>query len=212
MENSPIALSCTEFVDVLASQAPVPGGGGAASYVAAIGSALGNMVGSLTVGKPKYADVEEDIKYYNGRSRWLQERLLKLVEKDAEVFEPLSKAYGLPKNTEEERKHKAEVMAKCLEECCKVPIEIMEVCCEAIDLCGEYAAKGTLIAVSDAGCGAIICKSALQSAALNVFINTKSMEDRVLAEQMNNRCEWMLEVYCRHADNIYDSVRGRLKK
>ena len=94
--------TCTEFVEVLASKAPVPGGGGASALVGAVGTALGNMVGSLTVGKKKYADVEEEMWELKGKCDQLQKDFLRLIERDAEVFEPLSKAYGMPKETEEE--------------------------------------------------------------------------------------------------------------
>ena len=99
--------SCEEFVDVLASKAPVPGGGGASALVGAIGMALGNMVGSLTVGKKKYADVEADIIALKEKATALQADFLRLVEADAEAFEPLAKAYGMPRETEEEKAEKA---------------------------------------------------------------------------------------------------------
>ena len=90
--------TCEEFVEVLASNAPVPGGGGASALVGAIGMALGNMVGSLTVGKKKYADVQEDIIALKAKADALQKEFLTLIDRDAEMFEPLSRAYGLPKN------------------------------------------------------------------------------------------------------------------
>ena len=120
--------SCEEFVDVLASKAPVPGGGGASALVGAIGMALGNMVGSLTVGKKKYADVEEEMWELKGKADALQKELLALIERDAEVFEPLSKAYGMPRETEEEKAEKARVMEIVLKDACSVPMEIMEKC------------------------------------------------------------------------------------
>lgn len=102
--------SCNDFVAILASKEPVPGGGGAAAYVGAIGMALGNMVGSLTLGKKKYADVQDDIIRLQKSADELQDDLLALVQKDAEVFEPLSKAYGMPKDTDEQKAEKARVM------------------------------------------------------------------------------------------------------
>lgn len=144
-------VPCDEFVTVLASKAPVPGGGGASALVGAVGTALGNMVGSLTVGKKKYAAVEEEMQELKAKADVLQKELLHLVERDAEVFEPLSKAYGMPKETEEEKAEKARVMEAALKEACSVPMEIMEKCCEAIDLLVEFAAKGSVLAISDAG-------------------------------------------------------------
>lgn len=204
-------VPCDEFVTVLASKAPVPGGGGASALVGAVGTALGNMVGSLTVGKKKYAAVEEEMQQLKAKADVLQRELLHLVERDAEVFEPLSKAYGMPKETEEEKAEKARVMEAALKEACSVPMEIMEKCCEAIDLLVEFAAKGSALAISDAGVGAAFCKAALEGASLNVYINTKSMADREYAESLNRKCDEMLEKYTKIAEDVFQSVLGRLK-
>ena len=204
-------VQCNEFVEVLASLAPVPGGGGASALVGAVGTALGNMVGSLTVGKKKYADVEEEMWALKSKADTLQKELLALVERDAEVFEPLSKAYGMPRETEEQKAEKARVMEIVLKDACSVPMEIMEKCCEALDLLVEFAAKGSALAISDAGVGAVFCKAALQGASLNVYINTKSMKNREYAEELNNKADAMLEKYTKIADQIFESVLGRLK-
>ncbi len=203
------ALGCRDFVDILASKAPVPGGGGASALVGAIGMALGNMVGSLTVGKAKYADVQDDIIVLKKQADSLQDELLNLVRIDAEAFEPLSAAYGLPKDTEEEKAHKAEVMEQCLRDACAAPLDIMRRCCEAIELHEQFAAKGTAIAISDVGVGVVLCKSALQGASLNVFINTASMLDRRYAEQINTEANRMLEEYTARADVIFTDVAAR---
>ncbi|MEI3199379.1 MAG: cyclodeaminase/cyclohydrolase family protein [Lachnospiraceae bacterium] len=204
-------VPCNEFVEVLASKAPVPGGGGASALVGAIGTALGNMVGSLTVGKKKYADVEEEMYALKAKCDTLQKELLALVEKDAEVFEPLSKAYGMPRNTEEEKAEKARVMEIVLKDACSVPMEIMEKCCEAIELIQEFAAKGSTLAISDAGVGAAFCKAALEGASLNVYINTKSMKNGEYAEELNAKADAMLAKYPKMAEEIFESVLGRLK-
>ena len=196
--------SCTEFVTVLASNAPVPGGGGASALVAAIGTALGNMVGSLTVGKKKYADVEVEIVALKARCDALQTELLDQVPADAEGFEPLSRAYGIPKDdpTRDQVLEEATLVA------CRVPVRIMELCCEAIDAIAVFAAKGSRLAVSDAGCGAVCVKAALQAASLNVFINTKTLQNRALAEEMNAKCLGMLDKYGKMADEIFESVKA----
>ena len=204
-------LKCTEFVEVLASKAPVPGGGGASALVGAIGTALCNMVGSLTVGKKKYAAVEAEISGLMEKATELQNALLELIEKDAEVFEPLSRAYGLPKETEEERGEKARGMEGCLRDACSVPMDIMRRCCEVIDLIGVFAEKGSVLAVSDAGVAAACCKGALKGASLNVYINTKSMKNREYAEELNKECDGMLAKYGPMADEIFDSVLAKLR-
>ncbi len=202
--------SCEEFIELLGSKDPVPGGGGASALIGALGMALGNMVGSLTVGKKKYADVEQDIINLNEKAREIQSQLLMLVEKDAEVFEPLSKAYGMPKETPEQQAQKAAVMEKVLLECCDVPMQIMRCCTRAIELHDEYEQKGTAIAISDVGVGVAGCKAALKGASLNVFINTKWMTDRVRAEELNSEADEMLKKYCAKADEIFDRVLTRL--
>ncbi len=201
--------SCIDFVELLASDAPAPGGGGAAAYVGAIGTALGNMVGSLTVGKKKYAEVEQDIISLNEKAKRLQKELIDLVAKDAEVFEPLSRAYGMPKETEQQQQEKERVMEACLVECCDVPMQIMECCCRAIDLHKEYAEKGTAIAISDVGVGVACCSAALKGASLNVFINTKFMKNRDAAIEYNNKAKEMIDNYIPMADSIFSDVEKR---
>ena len=188
--------TCEDFIEVLASKAAVPGGGGASALAGAIGIALGNMVGSLTVGKKTYADVEEEIIECKKKADEIAKEFLELMDKDAEAFEPLSKAYGLPKSTPEEIAKKA---------------EIMETCARGIDLVEVFAAKGSRIALSDAGVGATLLKSAMQGASLNVYINTKSMKDRRKAEELNHLADFLREEYEAKADRIFAEVNSRIR-
>lgn len=204
-------MTCKDFVKILSTKEPVPGGGGASALVGAIGIALGNMVGSLTVGKKKYKDVEEDIIALKEKADNLQDELLVLIEKDATAFEPLSKAYGLPKETEEEKAYKAKVMEEALVAASLVPIEIMEKCCEAIDVISEFAEKGSVIAISDAGVAASCCKAALIGASFNVYINTKCMQNTEYADELNKKSDDMIEKYSKLADDIIENVMSRIK-
>lgn len=204
--------SCLEFTEELASKASVPGGGGASALCGALGTALGNMVGSLTVGKKKYAEVEPEIKATMEKAEMVWRELLDLIQRDADVFEPLSKAYGLPKDTEEQKAYKAEYMEKCLKEACSVPMDIMVKCCEAIELQKIFADKGSSLAISDAGVGVAFCKAALLGASLNVFINTKAMTERPYAEELNKKANDMIDKYTVMADEIFNGVFARLRK
>ena len=203
--------SCGQFLAELAGKAPTPGGGGASALVGAAGVALGNMVGSLTVGKKKYAAVEADIQALNARGEALRGELEALVQADAEAFAPLAAAYGLPKDTPEQAAHKAAVLEKALDAACAVPLQIMEKCAEGITLAGEYAAKGSVLAVSDAGCAATLCKAALQAASLNVFINTKLMTDRSCAGALDARADSLLNEFVPRADAVFESVMQKLR-
>lgn len=205
-----VDYSCVAFTDLLASKAPVPGGGGASSLVGAVGIALGSMVGSLTVGKKKYAGVQDDIVALMAEAESLRSDLLTLVGRDAEVFEPLAKAYRLPGDTEEQRAIKDSVMEDALVAACLVPLEIMEKCCRAIEVTAGFADKGSALAISDAGAAAVLCRAALEGASLNVFINTKTMKDRERAASFNKKAESMLEKYVPMAEDIFARVRVKV--
>ena len=198
--------SLREFSDALASKASTPGGGGASALVGAVGTALGTMVGCLTVGKKAYAEVEADIVKLMEDAEAIRIELLGLIDEDAVAFEPLSKAYSIPKDDPT----REETMERCLKIAADVPMRIMRACCKVIDLQKGFAEKGSALAVSDAGCGVVFCKAAMQGAALNVLINTKSMKDRAFADNLNNEVKSLLDTYGKAADQVYDYVFGRM--
>ncbi len=201
---------CTikDFTDTLASKEAVPGGGGASALVGAVGIALGNMVGSLTVGKKTYADVEDEVRAWMDEAEDLRQELLAAMDADAEAFLPLSKAYGIPKDDPSREK----IMEEALRTASEAPLNLMWKLCRAIELLEGFAAKGSRIAISDAGVGAVCCKAALQGAALNIFINTRSMTDRDYAAALNDQTEAMLTDYLARADIIYEKVAAKLRK
>ncbi len=202
-----IDKTITEFMNELASNAPVPGGGGAAALVGAVGIALGDMVGELTTGKKKYADVEEDIQALMAEAKSLQSEFLRLIDADAEAFAPLAKAYGIPKD----EPGRDEIMEEALKAGASVPMDIMRTCGKALDVIKEFADKGSRLAISDAGCAAACCRAAIRAASLNVFINTKAMKDREYAESLNAEADMLLEKYNKLADQIFASVEERLR-
>ena len=195
-----------KFLETLASSAPTPGGGGAAALCGALGIALGNMVGSLTLGKKKYADVQEDIAELNAKAEALRAGFVALVDADAEAFAPLSRAYSIPKDDPA----RDEIMEPALLKAAEAPLEIMRKCAEALELISGYAAKGSALAISDAGCAAALCGAAMESAALNVKINTKSMKNRAVADNINAEMNELLQKYFALSQEIYNDVSGRL--
>jgi formiminotetrahydrofolate cyclodeaminase len=205
-------LTCRDFVDALASSQAAPGGGGTAALCGALGTALGSMVGALTVGKPKYAAVDANMRELMEQAAALQERLLDLVAKDAEVFVPLAAAYGMPTETSEQRAEKAAVMERHLRACAEVPLDIMRACAQAIDLQQQFAAMGSALALSDAGCGAVICRAALEAAALNVYVNTKLMQDEQYAGYLNSEAAQLLDLYTRKANALYAQIKEKLTR
>ena len=201
------SLKCTEFCGALDSSAPVPGGGGASALAGALGAALAGMVCSLTVGKKKYAAVEDEIREIWAKASGLKSRLLEAIDKDAECFEPLAKAYGLPKDDPA----RDEVMENALRNACTAPLEIMKLAAETLELLYELKEKGSVLALSDVGVGASMARAAVTGASLNIYINTKLMKDREYAENLNRETGCLLEKYVPMADEIYNGVLERLR-
>ena len=203
------SMTIQEFLDVLSSKEPVPGGGGASALAGALGNALGQMVANLTIGKKKYAQVE--IKELAERMKGIQGQFTALADQDAKVFAPLAKCYSLPSGTEEEKAYKAEVMEARLLDASLVPMEIMEKAWEMLEIMDILADKGSRMAVSDVGVGVQFIRTALLGAVMNVYINTKSMKNREKAEEMNEKAERLIKEGTEAADRIYQKVLEQLR-
>lgn len=201
----------TEFLEVLSSAAPVPGGGGASAAVGAFAAALGMMVTNLTVGKKRYADVEEEIIAVREHLKGLRDELTMLTDEDAKSFEPLAKAYSLPKETEEEKAEKERVMEIVLYEASIVPLRIMETVYEAMKDLEVLGEKGSKIAVSDVGVGILFARAALEGASLNIFINTKSMKNRECAGELNRKADTLIEDGRKLTEKVYALVLEKIR-
>lgn len=200
----------TEFVEALASKAPTPGGGGAAAYAGALASALASMVGNLTVGKKKYAAVEDQMQAELIELEDTREHLLALIDEDACAFAPLAAAYGMPKDTDEERAAQSAALQEALVGACEVPLEIMTTSLQVIESCVFVARHGSVLALSDAGAAAVLAKAALMAASLNVRINIGSMEDAARADLYRRQMEDLIAAGTAMADEVYADVVKRL--
>lgn len=198
------------FLQELSSKAPIPGGGGASALVGGLAAALTHMVAMLTVGKPKYAAVEAEMNDLLLQTEALSDRFLRLMDEDATAFEPLAQAYRLPKETGTEREEKALRMEAALKSAVQPPLDIMETCISALPLIMLCAEKGSVVAVSDAGVAASLCRAALEGASLNVMINTQGMQDKAYAESLNRRARELLASGCAEAEKIFRAVYARL--
>ena len=201
----------TEFLEVLSSAEPVPGGGGASAAVGAFASALGMMVANLTVGKKKYADVEEEIIEIRSHLEELREELVKLTDKDAEEFETLSRAYGLPKETQEQKEEKERIMEKALYEASVVPLQIMQTVFHVMEYLKVLGEKGSKIAVSDVGVAVLFARAALEGASLNIYINTRLMKNREQAEKLNKESDDMIAEARILQEEIYAGVLAKIR-
>ncbi len=204
-------LTVSTFLEELSSKKPTPGGGGAAALGGAQGVALGEMVINLTLGKKKYADVEEEMQLLLVRLEEIRAEFLRLADEDARVFAPLAAAYGLPSGTEEEKKHKEEVLETHLLAASLVPKTVMEQAVEAIKIMDILAHKGSRLAVSDVGVGVSFLRTALLGAKMNVSINTKFMKQRETARQLDREASALAETGRKLCDEIYANVEAALK-
>lgn len=202
---SMLDMTLRDFSEALAGKTSVPGGGGASALAAALGAALGTMVCNYTLGKAKYAQAEPEIKSLMAQAEKLRLELLECIDGDAEAFEPLSRAYSIPKDDPS----RAQVMEECLRKAASVPLRILELSCRGILLHRELAEKGSALMTSDAGTGVVLCWGAMYGAAVNVRVNTKLMADREYADALNVRVDELMAKHWQIADEVYKSVYGR---
>ncbi len=196
------------FLSKLFSKAAVPGGGGASALAGALGAALGGMVCSLTVGKKKYKEVEEEIISLSEQLQEICDRLADCINRDAEAFAPLAEAYSIPAGTP----GRNIVMENCLRQAASVPCEILELSCGVVPILERLAEIGSRNVVSDAATGAVMCRAAIQGAAANIYVNTALMKDRGYAEELNSKTEQAVTESCAAADRLFDSIIGGIRK
>ena len=199
-------LKTAEFVDLLASDAPAPGGGSAAALEGALGAALTAMVCGLTVGKKKYAEFEELAQSAQAKALELKARFVDVMDRDTEAFNVVSAAFGMPKATDEEKAARSAAIQEGLKGCTKTPFEMMELAVETLELTASILGKSNDSAASDLGVSALSLRAAVQGAWLNVLINIGSLKNKELAEDYRAKGEALLAKALPLADQIYDAV------
>ncbi len=202
--------SVQTFLDELASKAATPGGGSAAAIMGAQAAALVSMVCNLTIGKPKYAEVEADMQALLEKSEALREKLTALIKADVDVFDRVMAAYGLPKETDAEKTARSAAIQAVLKDATEVPLACARACREAIELGNIAAEKGNLGVISDAGAAVMAAYGGLKSAALNVYINTNSLKDPLFVGQKLAELEIILADADKAVENIYQRVKTKL--
>jgi formiminotetrahydrofolate cyclodeaminase len=205
-----MSQTLTSFLDALASGAPAPGGGAAAALLGANGAALVSMVCNLTIGKPKYAAVEPEMQALLAKSEALRRRLLKMIEDDQAVFNTLMNAYGLPKQSDEEKAVRKQAIQAALKRATEVPLACARACAEVVALSREAAEKGNPQVVSDAGVAVAAAEAGLKSAALNVWINVPSIDDQAFGDGARREIERLVETNSRDSGLIYALVKSKL--
>jgi formiminotetrahydrofolate cyclodeaminase len=198
------------FLDELASKSATPGGGSAAAVMGAQSAALTSMVCNLTIGKPKYAEVEAEMQELLAKSEKLRQTLISMIKADVDVFNRVMACYGMPKETDLEKAVRSAAIQTVLKEATEVPLACAKACAEAIALSRIAADKGNLGVISDAGVAVMAGYAGLKSAALNVYINTGSLKDREFAEAKLAQLAEILSSADIAKEEIYQLVKNKL--
>lgn len=202
--------SIQNYLDTLASKAATPGGGSAAALMGAQAAALTSMVCNLTIGKPKYAEVEAEMQALLEKSEALREIFTGMIKADVDVFNRLMATYGLPKETNDEKEARSAAIQMVLKDATDVPLACAKACADVIELSRIAAEKGSAAVISDAGVAVMSGYAALKSAALNVYINAASLKDKEFANQKMAELELILNGAEIASQEIYELVKTRL--
>lgn len=200
----------TEFVNLMGSDAPAPGGGSAAALTGALGAALTAMVCALTQGKKKYADYAELTAGVGEKAQALKAQYVDVIDRDTEAFNAVSAVFAMPKETDEEKAARSAAMQSALQGCTKTPFEMMELAVQTLELTDSIVGKSNASAASDLGCAALSLKAAIQGAWLNVLINIGGLKDQAFSDKYRAEGEALLAKALPLADSIYEKVLASL--
>lgn len=203
--------SIQKFLDELASSSSTPGGGSAAAVMGAAGAALVSMVCNLTIGKKNYADVESEMREVLRQSENLQHRLTGMINDDVAAFNHVMAAYGLPKNSDEEKARRTAAIQEALKRATQVPLSCAQACSEVMQLAKRAAEKGNVNVVSDAGVAVLAACAGLKSAALNVYVNTAAIKDEAFNKHKLAELDNVLADAGSFTNGVYELVKGKLK-
>ncbi len=199
-----------KFLDELASEQPTPGGGGAAAIMGAVGAALVSMVANLTIGKKNYEAFDAELKATNAAAEKVRAELTAAIDEDVVAFNGVMGAYGLPRGTDEEKAARAAAIQAALKQATDAPLRAVKACHEVIKLSAVVAEKGNVNVISDAGVAVLAANAGLRSAALNVYINAKSIKDRDFAEIRLGEVNALTELAALKTEEVYAVVRGKI--
>jgi len=199
-----------KFLDELASEQPTPGGGGAAAIMGAVGAALVSMVANLTIGKKNYEAFDAELKEARAKAEALRAELTAAINEDVDAFNAVMGAYGLPREGDEQKAARAAAIQAALKQATDAPLRAVKACHEVIKLSAIVAEKGNINVISDAGVAALAANAGLRSAALNVYINAKSIKDREFAEIRLGEVNALTDLAARKTEEVYAVVRGKI--
>ena len=201
-----VDMSMTEFAEELASKKSMPGGGSVAAYALTLSNSLASMVANFTTGKKKYAKFEDDIQNILKKTEVISQRAIAMVDEDAEAFLPLAAVYKMPSESEDEKRSKDIEMQKCLKNAAIVPMNLLRLSLEVLDLHEELLIKGSKMLISDVGVGVQMLRASALSTKLNVLINIKDIRDCEFVEKISSEMDKLVKEITERCDKIYGGV------
>jgi len=202
--------SLSEILRESASSAPTPGGGSVSGIAAAFAAAMAAMVGNLTIGKKKYKDVEAEVTVLRDKALDLMSTFEALVEEDISQFAKFMEAYRLPKNTQEEKQKREQVLQQALKGATETPLKVARACVELLDLVCKLAPIGNTMAISDAGVAAYLAEAGLRAVLLNVDINVPMIKDQDFVAQARKEKEGLIEQASKLREKAVSIVSERM--
>jgi formiminotetrahydrofolate cyclodeaminase len=188
-----VKMNIKMFLDELASNSPAPGGGSVAALSGALGAALSSMVCHLTIGKQGYEPVQDEILEMLHKSEELRKHLTDLIDKDTEAFNEVITAMNLPKETEEQKHQRQQVMQTALKHAADIPMETARTCVQVMDIARVIAEKGNKNSISDAAVSVLMAQAGVQAAMLNVRINLSSIKDTDYVQKISTELHELLQ-------------------
>ena len=206
-----IDLTCKNFASETASESPAPGGGSISAYLAVLGASLGTMVANLSSHKAGWDDKWEEFSNWAEKGQKLMSELLVLVDEDTNAFNKIMDALGLSKKTDEEKIIRKQAIQDATIYATQVPLQTMKTALASFEICKAMAEFGNPNSVSDAGVGALCCRSAVWGAGLNVKINAAGIEDKEFAASLINEAKKIEEKAIVTEKEILDIVNSKIK-
>ncbi|MEW5842041.1 MAG: cyclodeaminase/cyclohydrolase family protein [Bacteroidota bacterium] len=201
-----LSKTLQEYLTELSSNSPTPGGGNVAALCGALSASLGTMVGNLTIGKKKYANVENEMISVKQKLESYQKTFVELGAKDNAAFEKVMEAFKLPKETDAEKESRSKKIEEATIGAADIPAQVMKTCADILPLLKIIIDKGNRNSLSDAGVAASLIGTAAKSAYLNVIINCSSLSNQTIAQEIKKRADVSIEEISRSSDFLVEQV------
>ena len=198
------------FLNETASSSPAPGGGTVSALAGSLAAALTSMVCRLTIGKKKYLNVEEEMTSTLGSSEELRNRMQKLIDADTSAFKEVMDAFGLPKESVEQKSVRADAIQAATKKATLVPLDLLRACSDCCDFVQIVADRGNANSLSDAGVAALLLLAAARGASMNIAINLSALEDEEFVSSTHAESELLERQVSERCDTIARAVRGKL--